>query len=124
MNNLKFGVLVCGVLGLVGIFLPMVSMGEISVSVWDAHSTDMGQVILMLVAFGLPAVMGLLGMKGMLRWQAIVAVLGFALAVVKLRHGFFDLIVHGAIGGKLMALGALVGLVCAVLVAAKPEQAK
>ena len=125
MNNLKLGVLLCGVVGLIGCFLPMMSGEGISVSLWDAHSADMGGVLMVLIGFGLGAAMGAMAMKaGMQRWQAIVALLGFALVLVKLRSGFFDMIAHGAIGAKLMGLAALAGAVLSALCVAKPEQAK
>ncbi len=44
-----------------------------------------GQLVIMLLAFGLPAVMGALMMKGPVqKWQAGVAAAGFALGCVKL----------------------------------------
>ena len=69
--------------------------------------------------------MGAMGAaKGMQRWQSIVAIVGFAFVVFKFRGGFIDLITHGAIGAKLMGIGAVAGLVFAILTAAKPEPAK
>ncbi len=125
MNNLKFGVLVCGVAGLIGCFLPMISAEGMSVSLWDAHSAAMGQVLMVMIGFALPIAMGAMAAKGaMQRWQAIVALVGFAFVVFKFRDGFMDMLTHGAIGAKLMWLGAVVGAVLSVLCIAKPEQAK
>lgn len=125
MNNLKLGVLVCGVVGLIGCFLPMVSGEGMSISLWDVHSADMGQVLMVMIGYGLGIVAGVMAMKGgMQRWQGIMAVVGFAFVVFKFRGGFLDLITHGAIGGKLMGLAAVAGLVFSVLCIAKPAEAK
>ena len=125
MNNLKFGVLACGVLGLLGCFLPMASGEGMSISFWDVHTVAMFDFLQVAIGYGLGIVMGAMAAKGvMLRWQAIVATVGFALVVVKFRGGFIDLITHGAIGAKLMGIAAIAGLVFSVLCLAKPEQAK
>ena len=128
MNNLKFGVLACGLLGLIGCFLPMVSFGDQSISLWKLREAPgaSGQVYLTMIAFIVPLVMGALAAAKppMQRWQAIVALVGFILGFIKLREGFFKLITDGAIGAKLMGISVLAGVVFAVLCIAKPETAK
>jgi hypothetical protein len=126
MQNIKYGVLVCGLVGLIGCFLPLVSEGGLSFSVWDLHSANMGQTILTMLGYIVGIGMGVLGLKaGLARWQAVVAAVGFALALLKIRSGggLFDMLTHGAIGGKLMWLAAVVGLVSAIVSAVKPAPA-
>jgi hypothetical protein len=124
VQNIKLGVLVCGLVGLIACFLPMVSEAGISFSVWDMHSADMVQTVLILAGYGVGLVMGVLAMKaGIARWQAIVALVGFAYVVFKFRGGFMDMLTHGAIGGKLMWVAAVGGLVFSILAIAKPAPA-
>lgn len=125
MNNLKFGVLACGLLGLIGCFLPMISAEGLSMSFFDLRKIDAAQTFMVMGGYAVALAMGAMGAaKGMQRWQSIVAIVGFAFVVFKFRGGFIDLITHGAIGAKLMGLGAVAGLVFAILTAAKPEPAK
>ncbi|MBW8773245.1 MAG: hypothetical protein JF590_08160 [Gemmatimonadetes bacterium] len=123
MKNIKFAVLACGVLGLIGFFLPMVSAEGMSFSFWDAHKAPDGvQVYLVMAGYALAAVMGAMGAaKGMKRPQGIAAAVGFGFVIFKFRGGFMDLI-KAAIGAKLMFVAALVGVVVAVIAAAKPEE--
>jgi hypothetical protein len=120
VKNLKFGILVFGLLGLIGAFLPFVEFAGKSISLWDLKEADAGQVYLTMGAFLVPLVIGALAVaKGpAMRWHGIVAAAGFALAVVKNRENM-----EGAIGAKLMLISAVVGLVVAIMVAAKPEKA-
>ena len=119
MKNLKFGLIVCGVLGVIGAFLPMMKMGDQSISLWSIKALVPGQVYLTLAGFIVGIVMGGLALKGPLkRWQSIVAAVGFALATLKLRGSF-----SGAIGAKVMVLAAAIGLVVAIVTIVKPEKA-
>jgi hypothetical protein len=59
----------------------------------------------------------------MQRWMSIVAVIGLGLIVVKMRGATIDML-KMAIGAKLMAIGALAGLVVSILTIVKPEPAK
>jgi hypothetical protein len=130
VNNIKFGVLACGVIGLIACFLPQISIMGHSISVWDAHKapTEAGggmHVYVVLAGYAVAAIMGVLAVvkAPMQRWQAIVALLGFGIVVVKSREGlkhFGDF----AIGGKLMIITMLLGVVCSVIALAKPETAK
>lgn len=128
MNNLKFGVLACGLLGLIACFLPFVKFGNESITFWKMHSIpgQGGQIYITMFGYVLALVAGVLAVAKapMQRWQAIVGAVGFAFVIFKMRDGFTKLITDGAIGAKLMALTALVGLVIAILCAAKPESAK
>ena len=130
MNNIKFGVLACGLIGLISVFLPQVSIMGHSISLWDAHSapSEMGggiHVYLIMAGYAAGLVMGALAAAKppMQRWQAIVALVGFVLVLVKTRDGlkhFGDM----AIGGKLMIISMALGIVCSILAIAKPETAK
>jgi hypothetical protein len=42
---------------------------------------------------------------------ALVGLLGFGYVVFRFNTGLWDLLVHGEIGGKMMAVGAIGGLV-------------
>ncbi len=126
MQNLKFGVLVCGLLGLIGVFLPMISFGDLSISLWAAREAPGGaaQVYMVMAGFAAAAAMGGLGAaKGMQRWMSIVAIIGFAFVLFKFRDGLFDLF-KMAIGAKLMGIGAFAGLVLSILTLTKPEPAR
>ena len=131
MKNIKFAVLACGVLGLIGCFLPMASGGGMSISFWDLHKMgkEMGggggvQVYLVMAGYALAAVMGAIGVaKGMKRPQGSFAALGFAFVVFKFRGGFTDML-KGAIGAKLMFIACIAGIVVSVLAAAMPEDGK
>ena len=75
------GVLAFGVLGLLSMFIP--SHGMTLFSLFKLVSG--GQLVIMLLVFAIPAVMGVLMVKGPAqKWQAGVALAGFALACVKL----------------------------------------
>jgi hypothetical protein len=120
MDNIKYAILGCGVIGLLGIFLPMVSMGGQSISFWDVRAFDAARVYLVMAGFLAPAVMGAMSLKGgILKWQAGVAIAGFGLCVVKLRP--WGEVFGGAIGAKLMVIGAFLGLIAAVVAIVKPS---
>lgn len=84
MKNLKYGILGLGVLGLLGCFLPFVSFGSESISFFGGRKGDAGQVFLTMGGFVLAAVMGGMGLKQLLKWQAGVAAAGFAFVIFKL----------------------------------------
>ena len=128
MNNLKFGVLAFGLLGLIGCFLPFISFGDQSFSFFKMREAPGGasQVFMTMAGYVAPLVMGAMAAAKppMQRWQGIVAIVGFAWVVFKMRDGFMKLITDGAIGAKLMGISAIAGLVVAILCVAKPETAK
>jgi hypothetical protein len=128
VNNLKFGVLACGLIGLIACFLPFVSFGDQSFSFFKMREAPGGasQVFMTMAGYVLALVMGAMAAAKppMQRWQGIVAALGFLWVCFKMRDGFMKLITDGAIGAKLMAISALAGLVVSILCVAKPETAK
>jgi hypothetical protein len=132
VNNLKFGVLVCGLLGLIGCFLPFVSAGGMSISFFKFRELpgQGGLVYITMAGYLAAAVMGALAVAKapMQRWQPIVALVGFGLVFLKLREGggggFMKMLTEGAIGAKMMWVGLVAGIVVSILAIAKPEQAK
>jgi hypothetical protein len=126
VNNLKFGVLACGLLGLISVFLPMVSVAGFSASLWDAREVDAANVYMVMAGFAAALVGGALAVAKppMQRWHSIVALVGLALVLVKVRDGLpFD-IFKGAIGSKLMGLSLYAGLALSIATLAKPEGGK
>ena len=120
MRNLKLGVAVCGLLGVIGCFLPMVQ----GISFFDTRAFDGGHVYITLAAFGAALAMGAMGMKnGMQRWMSVIAIVGFSVVILRMRGEMIELMKAG-IGGKLMGIAALAGLALAILTTVKPEPVK
>jgi hypothetical protein len=120
MQNMKLGVVVCALIGLVGCFLPMVS----NVSFFDMRVVDSEHVLVVMGGFATALVMGALGVaKGMARWIAIITIVGFGVVVLRMRGEVLDLLKAG-IGAKLMGIAAYAGLVFAILSTVKPEPVK
>ena len=117
MNNVKFGIVAAGGLGILAAFLPFVSMGDQTMSLFGMRSLVAGQVYLTLGCFVVALVVGLLALKKAARWHGIVATLAFGLGVLKNRGNM-----EGAIGAKLLLIAALLGLVASVIVLVKPEK--
>jgi hypothetical protein len=131
MNNLKYGIIGLGALALIGVFLPFVSFGSESVSLWKLYSAmpasaewpllkghPITHLVLGVVAIAMAGI-GLV--KPFARWQGIVATVAFVLAFVNMREGFFKLLTEGAIGAKLIFVGILGGLILSILATARPE---
>lgn len=117
MRNLKLGVVACGLLGVVGCFLPLTE----SVSFFGTRAFDAWNVYITLAGFALAAAMGALGVaKRMEPWMAIIALVGFAMIVLRVRGDLVDLL-RGGIGAKLMGIGAIGGLLFAIGASLKPE---
>jgi len=134
MKNLKFAILGSAVLGLIACFLPYISEGGMSASLWDLHKFPAGnegllngpkQVYLAFALFGIPALLAATALAGKLQ-RALAGVaagsflLTFALELV--RKGMTG--DHGmstAIGGKLLFLAAAAGVVTSIAAAVKPE---
>jgi len=135
MKNLKFVILAAGVLGLVACFLPYVSEGPISMSLWDFHKFPAGnegllngpkQVYLAFAFFGIPALLAATALASKLqRPLAAIAAVSFLLtfALELVRKGMTgDHGVSTALGGKLLFVAAAVGLVASIAAAVKPEE--
>jgi hypothetical protein len=111
----KLVVVICGALGLAGMLMT---------GVGGMLSSDKANTIIMLVAFGLPVVMGLaaMGKPPFQAWQAGVSLACFGLASVKLRlWETIKLIGDVPMELKMMLIGAALGVVIAVLALIKPE---
>ncbi len=119
MKILKLGVLICGALGLAGLLMSgigaMLELNKI-------------YTIVMLVAFGLPVVMGLMGIAKppFQAWQAGVSLACFALAAYKLtiwesiRFIFKDEVPTDL---RLILIGTGLGVLVSVIAVLKPEDA-
>jgi hypothetical protein len=138
MKQLKLGILGAGLVGLIAIFLPYISAGGQSMKFWDFRQMPSGfasgllngpkQVYIALIGFlAAGAVAGLaVATKRLARWQAIVGLVGFllALATEGVRKGLSGAEGIGtAIGGKLLFLAAIAGIVVSIVGIAKPEKA-
>ena|ERR1043165_9740861 len=134
MKASKLILIAAGILGVVACFLPYFEHGGISMSLWDHHAMPARitkgllngpkQVYVALVGFGLAFLMGVLGIKRLVRWQAIVGALGclLTLACESVRKGVSAHEgMNTAIGGKLLFAAAILGIIGGVLGAAKPE---
>jgi hypothetical protein len=127
MHNVKFGVLLFGLLGLIAVFLPFAELFGHSKSLWAGRAGDAAQVYMVMGGFAVALAMGAMGAaKGMQRWMSIVALIGFAFVLLKIRDGLpFKMLKEPyALGGKLMFIAVVLGIVCSILALAKPEPAK
>ena len=115
MKFMKLGIVICGALGLAGLFMTdvgaMLDRDKVGTSV-------------MLVAFGLPVVVAVMGlMKPPLQaWQAGVALACFALELFKLRiWSMAKVIGDEPTGVKLMLAGAVLGAIASGIAVLRPE---
>jgi hypothetical protein len=118
VKNLNKLILGFGVLGLVAMFIPQ--GGASLFSLFKFLGT--GQLVIMLAAFGVPTVMGVMSLKAPLqKWQAGASIAGFGLGCFKLEvwksvahiGELFKafpmlLIVVAAIGGLVVSILAMV----------------
>jgi hypothetical protein len=117
MQNLKFGVVACGLVGLIGCFLPMVA----SVSFYDTRHFDAANFYITAAAYAAAASMGGMGIaRGMQRWMSVIAIVAFSLVLLRMRGELVEMLKAG-IGAKLMLVAALAGLSLAILTTIKPE---
>ena len=135
MKHTKFVIIAAGVLGIVACFLPYISEGPISLSMWDFREMPAGntglingpkQVYLALGLFAIPALLAATALAGRLqRTLAGIALGSFALtfALELVRKGMTgEGGVSTALGGKLVFLAALVGFVSSLVAVVKPEE--
>ena len=134
MKQTKFAIIAAGILGIIAVFLPYISEGPISVSMWDFRNMPAGnsgllngpkQVYVALALFAIPALLAATALAGKLqRALAGIAAGAFALtfALELVRKGMTGAEgLSTALGGKLVFLAALVGLVASITAVAKPE---
>lgn len=135
MKQTKFVIIAAGVLGIIALFLPYISEGPLSLSMWDFRKLPSGnsglingpkQVYVALVAFAIPALLAATALASKLqRALAGVAAVSFlaTFALELVRKGMTGAQgVSTAIGGKLVFLAALVGLIASIVAVAKPEE--
>ncbi len=123
MKNLKLGVLAFGLLGIVSMFLP--NGRELPSDFKLLLEYDKLQLVLMLLVFGVPIAMGVIGLvhPPFEQWQAIASTAAFGLGVVKTRP--WVLLQHAdaiALAGWLTLVAVVGGGVASVLAIAKPER--
>lgn len=120
MKELKLAIAGLGVLGIIGIFLPMGEIAGQSISYWKVREFDGGNFWMVVAGFVVPIAMAgmAIAQGAMVRWQAGVAAAGFALAALKLREAF-----EAGLGGKVMLIAAVLGLVAAIVAIVKTEKA-
>ena len=135
MKQTKFVIAAAGLLGIIAIFLPYISEGPISLSMWDFRKMPEGntgilngpkQVYVALALFAVPALLAATAFASKLqRALAGVAVGAFGLtfALELVRKGMTgEGGMSTALGGKLVFVAALVGLVASIAAVAKPEE--
>ena len=115
MKILKLGVVVCGALGIAGLVMAGIEL---------MMEADKLSTIVMLIAYALPIVMGLVALvkPPFAAWQAGVSLAGFALAAYKLR--IWDTVrafAEAPMGFKLMTFGAGIGVILTIVALMKPE---
>lgn len=120
MKNMKILILVFGILGVVSLFIPTEGFTMFAF----LKLAGMGYLVPVLGGFVLAAVMGGMGLAKppMQQWQAGAAAAGFALVFVRLK--FWQMlkgIGDAPLSGKLLIVAVLGGLICSILVLAKPE---
>ena len=123
MKGLRLGIAVVGIVGIAACFLPFLG-GEPSLSFWKYAEAFQRPIKAYFVigGFGLAVLMALLASArgGMGRLQAVLALIGFGLAIVpeEIRKGFDA----GGIGGKLLLVAAVAGGLFALVMVLKPER--
>ena len=113
MDKLKFGVLVSGLAGVIGCFVPLApGMGTL----WGLHRIDMMQTLLMIGTYAVPFLIAAAATARppFLRVHALVSIVSFAAALWRLRHDLSGFLQHGGVGAKLMAIAPLAGILFAV----------
>jgi hypothetical protein len=120
MDNLKYGVALSGLAGLVGCFLPL---GAKTLSFFALRSGSPGDSYAIMAGYLVALIMGALAIARppMLRWQALVAITAFAFVLIKMRDLLETFLVHGNVGAKLMVVAPILGLLFAIGYLARPK---
>jgi hypothetical protein len=112
---LKLGVVICGVLGIVGLAMTGIDL---------MMEADKLSTIVMLAAYALPIVMGAIAFvrPPFHAWQSGVSLAGFALAAYKLRiWEVISAFSEAPNGFKLMTFGAGIGVILTIVAVMMPE---
>ncbi len=128
MKPLKFVLLTLGLLCLVAVFLPFLTLGEFSVSLWKLKAVKAGPTwIALLGSLALVAVAGVGVAKGQLgRGLAIGATIaGLIIAAITFLQFSPEapFAKVSGVGAKLLLMGGLVGFVAGIIGIVKPERA-
>jgi hypothetical protein len=126
MKWLKFGIALLGVVGVIGCFLPAIGEPGKQYSLYDLRVIDEVHAYLMIAGLALAAIMGGLAIARppLERWQAGIALAGFALTAIKFR--FWDGLQHFgeyALGGQLVLIVPLLGIAIAAIGAFRAQEA-
>ena len=130
MKPVKIAILLFAVVGIVGMFLPFLAEGDMKL--WDARTEQAGKAYMPIAGFALALIMSIFAFVkgGLARWHAIVALLGFALAILvkEVREGLLGYNVAEGIkldtglGGKLLFVAAAGGILFSLIGLIKPER--
>jgi len=113
----KRTILLFGLLGLVGCFLPLV----VGVSWFEMRHFDPGwSVWLVIAAFAVPTFVA--AGADDTRLAAIVGTGSFGYLAIKFGTGLFDLLVHASLGGMMMGAAVVGGLASSLLAFAAPRR--
>jgi hypothetical protein len=104
---MKRSVTIFALIGLVGCFLPFIG----GISFFEFRHLEWLPIILMTGAFVVPMIAGLTGTN---MGAAVAGLIGFGYIGFKFGTGLWDLAIHAEIGGKMMAVGAVGGLICSL----------
>jgi hypothetical protein len=124
VKNLKFGVLLCGLIGVVGFFVP--SNG---VKMFDLAAFDAKMVYIPLAGLAVAMIMGILGAAKppFTKMHAIVATVGNLAALLFVTgmkpHQIFRGFGDSPMGAKLIVIGIVLGLILSIVSAVKSEEA-
>ena len=120
MDNLKYGVVLSGLVGLIACFL---SLGAAGLSFWAMREHAPANTYMTISAYAVGFVVPAISIvkPPILRWQAIVSVLAFAFVLIKLRELLGAFITDGSIGAKLMVVAPGLGLIFSILCLVKPQ---
>jgi hypothetical protein len=124
VKNLKFGVLLSGLIAVIGFFVPTEGF-----KFFDLAALDAKTVYIPLAGFAVAMIMGILGAAKppFTKMHAIVATVGNAVALTFLTDmkpwKIFEAFKAPMLGLKLIAIGGILGLILSIVAAVKSEEA-
>lgn len=120
MDNLKFGVVLGGIVGLIACFLPL---GFHQGSLFAGRADVPVQTYMVLAAYAVGFVVPMIAVvkPPMLRWQALTAASAFLFVLIKLRGEIFPFVRDGSVGAKLLIVAPALGLLFSILCLLKPQ---
>ena len=124
MKFLKYALLMCGLAGAAGCFLPFIPGETASYSFWGLRFLQGNiEVFLVVAAYGATALVGLAAIvhPPMTRFHALLALGGYGWIIYKIRGRIDQELFAKAIGGKLMAVALVAGLLVCLAALVKPD---